>query len=314
MRSFFGKQRQPGWMAILPRADGVTLAHVVRRRGALPCVQRLETFAVERDLADALTRLRASVRLGVHACTTLLPAGEYALTPLDDPGVPREERREALRWALKDRVPFPVDTACVDVLEVPAGSLGPGRASGLLVVSASESAVRAHAAPFEKAGVSLAAIDVPELAQRNVAGLLEDENRGLVLLRVDDDGVMLTLSWRGELVAVRRRDDQDVRAVNAGELPDLATVAERLSLELQRSLDNFDRQYSHVAISRVVVAAPAAYSALLPELAASSYLPVEPLDLSSVLDLAAVPALREPAAQVRHLLAIGAALREEVGT
>ena len=66
--------------------------------------------------------------------------------------------------------------------------------------------MRACAAPFEAAEVDLAAIDIPELAQRNIAALLEDENRGLVFLRIDESGMMLTLTFRGELVAVRRSD------------------------------------------------------------------------------------------------------------
>ena len=311
MLSFLSKQRKPGWLAVVPCAEGVTLAHVVRPRDARPRLLRLETFAVERDLADALARLRAA-GWGACACTTLLPSGEYVLSPLDDPGVPREERREALRWALKDAVPFAVDTACVDVLDVPAGSLGPARAPGVLAVIAEEAAVRRRAAPFEAAKLDLAAIDIPELAQRNVAALLEDENRGLVLLRIDQGGLMLTLTWRGELVAVRRRDDRDILTANTGQSPDAEAVAERLTLELQRSLDNFDRQYGQVAVSRVVLAMHGESAGLLAALRAGCEIPVEPLDLSPVLDLDAVPALRDPREQARHLLAIGAALREEV--
>mgnify|MGYP000034023281 FL=1 len=311
MLSFLSKQRKPGWMAVVSGAEGVTLAHVLRPRGLKPRLSRLETFAVERDVSDALTRLRASGLAG-YACTTLLSSGDYVVSSLDDPGVPREERREALRWALKDAVPFAVDTACVDVLDVPAGSLGPGRAPGVLAVIADEGAVRRRAAPFEAAKLDLAAIDIPELAQRNVAALLEDENRGLVLLRIDAEGVMLTLTWRGELVAVRRRDDRDIQAVNHGHFPDAETAGERLSLELQRSLDNFDRQYGQIAVSRVVLSMPADSERLLDALRAGSDLPVEPLDLASVLDLSAVPALRDPREQARHLLAIGAALRDEV--
>ena len=96
MLSFLSKQRKPGWMAVVSGAEGVTLAHVLRPRGLKPRLSRLETFAVERDVSDALTRLRASGLAG-YACTTLLSSGDYVVSSLDDPGVPREERREALR-------------------------------------------------------------------------------------------------------------------------------------------------------------------------------------------------------------------------
>ena len=45
-----------------------------------------------------------------------------------------------------------------------------------------------------KRQIVLDAVDIPELAQRNVAALLEDQNRGLAFLRIDETGMMLTLN------------------------------------------------------------------------------------------------------------------------
>ena len=79
---------------------------------------------------------------------------------------------------------------------------------------------------------------------------------------------------------------------------------------MQRSLDNFDRQYSHISISRVIVACHPPADALLEALASATYVPVKVLDLSAVMDFPTVPALQDPACQARNLLALGAALRE----
>ncbi|MNT41645.1 hypothetical protein D3C72_1780120 [compost metagenome] len=49
-------------------------------------------------------------------------------------------------------------------------------------------------------------------------------------------------------------------------------------------------------------------------LADNLYMPVEQLDLATVLDLSQVAALREGAMQVRYFLALGAALREQGAT
>lgn len=98
----------------------------------------------------------------------------------------------------KEMVTYPVENACLDVLDIPANEgLPAGRSAGVLVVSAEE-AVRACAAPFVMAKVPLQAIDVPELAQRNVAALFEDENRGPAFLRLDQSGMMLTLTFHGD--------------------------------------------------------------------------------------------------------------------
>ena len=306
----FSARRKPGWLAILPQGDTLTLAHVVRVAGSPPQLRRLETFAVSSGVADALRRLRTARALKSYRCTTLLDDGEYTVTPLDALPVPREERREAVRWALKEMVAYPVDEACIDVLEQPTDGLPLGRAAGLLAVSAPSSAVLARVAPFESARVRLATVDIPELAQRNVAELFEDANRGLVFLRLDERGMMLTLTFHGELVAVRR-GEMSTRQLGEGSEDERAHAREKLVLELQRSLDNFDRQYSHIPVSKVVLACSPPIDGLQAVLAESSYVPVHELDLAAVLDLSAQPGLRDAPLLAAHLLAIGAALRSD---
>ena len=307
---FLAARRKPGWLALIPQGGEITLAHVVRRRDSRPEVCLLDRFVVEASEREALKRLRSARSLKSCTCTTLMAEGEYSLTQIDAPQVPQEERKEALRWAIKEMVAYPVDSACIDVLDVPSAGLPQGRSAGVLVVSAAESAVRSRVAPFEAAKVPLAVVDIPELAQRNVAALLEDENRGLAFLRVDESGMMLTLTFHGELIAVRR-GEMNTRQLNGADADERARVMERLVLEVQRSLDNFDRQYSHIPISKVVLACYPLVENLMNELIESIYVPVREMDLASVLDFPSIPELRNPQAQAKSLLAIGAALRTD---
>lgn len=309
---FSGLKRKSGWMSIVDRRSEVTLAHVARNGRSRPEVLALDTFAVGGDMRQALQRLRSARSLKSYACTTLMPDGDYNLTQVDAPPVPREERKEALRWAIKEMVAYPVDSACIDVLDIPSTGLPQGRSAGVVVVSAAEQVVRARVAPFEVAKVPLAAVDIPELAQRNVAALLEDENRGLAFLRLDESGMMLTLTFHGELIAVRR-GEMNTQQLNGSDPEQRARVMERLVLEVQRSLDNFDRQYSHIPISKVVLACYPVVENLVSELIESIYVPVREMDLASVMDFPSIPELRNPQAQARNLLAIGAALRTDGG-
>lgn len=308
MRPFLGSRRKPGWISILPQNGRVVLVHAVCLPGARPAIQWLENVATERGLTEALLRLRKVRKLDAHACTTLMAAADCTLTQLEAPPVPREERKDALRWALKDVVNYPVDSACIEVLDLPSEGLPAGRQAGVLVVSAAEQAVRACVAPFETAKVRLDVVDAPELAQRNVAILLADENRGLVFLRIDETGMMLTLTFHGELIAVRRSElnAAQLASEDAGQRE---RMIERLVLDLQRSLDNFDRQYGHIPVSKVVVASFPAVPGLVEELGRGIYVPVVAMNLNDVMDFAAVPELKEPDVQARYLLAIGAALR-----
>jgi MSHA biogenesis protein MshI len=121
---------------------------------------------------------------------------------------------------------------------------------------------------------------------------------------------MLTLTFHGELIALRR---VEVSAAQLTEGNDerRAQVIERLVLELQRSLDNFDRQYSYIPVSKLMVAAYPPVENLAAALGENLYVPVHEMDLAQVMDFPAVPELRALPHQAMSLLAIGAALRTD---
>ena len=90
-------------------------------------------------------------------------------------------------------------------------------------------------------------------------------------------------------------------------------VYERVLLDVQRSLDNFDRNYSSITLTRLLVAPIPGAAAFVDYLKGNLYQPVELLDLAQGIDIARIPALAEPENQADALLAIGAALRDEAG-
>jgi MSHA biogenesis protein MshI len=89
-----------------------------------------------------------------------------------------------------------------------------------------------------------------------------------------------------------------------------AGLYDRLVLELQRSLDHFDRQFHHVAVAKLVVTPVPGADDLGEHLAANLDVPVEVLYLSEIMDFPAVPDLHEPLRQAQCLPLIGAAMRQ----
>jgi MSHA biogenesis protein MshI len=85
---------------------------------------------------------------------------------------------------------------------------------------------------------------------------------------------------------------------------------DRITLELQRSLDHFERQYSFISVARLVLA-PLEATGLDEYLSSHLYMPVESLDLASVFDFERTPELAATALQQRFFLPLGAALRTE---
>lgn len=294
-------------MAVTFHADRIDLAHVCWRAGARPELRRFESYRRQGDDAEALRRLRGARRLGRTRCATLLPASEYQVLQVEAPNVPADELKAALRWRIKDMLDMRLEAATVESVVIPSASTG-GRLPQVFAVAAANDVIRARARPFVVAGLPLEVVDIPELAQRNVAALLEDENRGLATLVFDEDGGLLTLTYRGELCAYRRID------LRAGQIAQVDPerrdpVVERIALELQRSLDSFDRQFNFISVSRVSIAEVAGAPWLIPALAAASYVPVETLDLGRAVDLSAVAELRDAPRQAAALQCIGAALR-----
>jgi MSHA biogenesis protein MshI len=147
------------------------------------------------------------------------------------------------------------------------------------------------------------------MAQRNIAALYEHDGRALALLAFDESGGLLTFTSEGELFLARRIE------ISVGQLQDANETLrqqylDRLSLELQRSIDHFDRQFNHLPVRRLLVSVPENVG-LLEKLGSSLDLPVERLELSEVMDISEVPALSGNEAQVYALHALGAALRQE---
>ena len=309
MFSFLKRQRTPGWLAVCQRGELVDFAHI-RRDGGVPVLASWSSLpAATSESRDPLWLQGQLKALGLDACrcTTLLSAGEYQLAQVEAPGVPDVEMKEALRWKLKDLVDANPEEATFDLLPVPES--GAGRPRQLLLAVAANSVIAPIVQRFQAAGVDLEAIDLPELAQRNIAALFEDENRGLAFLVMYSKSSLLTFTHRGELFAYRRIEIGAEQFAQAG-AERKAQLCERVVLEMQRSMDTVDRQFSMISLSQLIVALPPDTG--LDEFFRNAlYLPFSDMNLADKLDLSAFPALAEPEAQRTALLALGAALRHD---
>lgn len=298
---------ESGWMAVVRMGERIDLAHVVRSVGGRPEIRSCDSFRMEGDLADALARLAQGHSLKRFRCATLLQESEYRLLQVEAPAVPVAERVQALRWRLKDAVDFPVDDAAVAIAEIPAES---GRQANVFAVVAPAAAVGRQMKTFHAAKLPLEAIDIPEMALRNIATLFEEPNRGLAFLALLDGESILSITCDGELY-LSRRIDLSSKALAAADEGRRGQMLERLALELQRTLDTFDRQYGMVSVAKMLVASDHDPLGLVAVLADNLYLPVEVMDLARGADFSALPELQQPERQGQCLLAIGAALRSE---
>ena len=292
--------------------DGIMVTSITHTDDALPVVKSLRFMPGERSMLSAqLVKLAHDLEKNTGQYTTLLSTGEYQLLTLEAPNVPADEMKAAIRWRVKDLIDFHIDEAEIALMDISADPGVETRGNLLFAVVTNIQTVEQRQQAFALADMTLAIIDIPEMAQRNISALLELPEHGLALLSFDSGGGLFTVTFRGELYVSRRidvtagqliHDDQDQRE----------SVFQRITLELQRSLDHCNRQFHFIAIDRLVLAPvndPAAR--FLAYLTTAIYLPVESLDLARLLNFSEVPTLQSIATQQRFFLTLGAALRVE---
>lgn len=301
------RKPQPGWLALGMHRDRVDLVCVTRNGESAPAIVVCDSFRMEGSEAHTLKRLSKSLKLDRYRCTTLLSSSHYHLHHIDTPSVPPQEVKAAVRWRVKDLIDYPLDAATVEVLTVPADPSAPDRDAGLYALTARTEAIETCARPFTESRTVLHAIDIPDLAQRNIAALFEPPDSGVAMLAFYEDEGILTFTRSGELLLSRHIDIplDDLVQDASGRQERL----ERIGLEVQRSLDNFSYQYKHVEVSRLLVGPLPTDIGLLAFLSSSLAVPVEAVELARVMELAAVPQLQKAENQAQYFDLIGAALR-----
>jgi MSHA biogenesis protein MshI len=312
MGLFRKNKKTAGWMVVCLQADNICATSIKRVPAAKPLVELAACFALGTSSpADGLEKFAKEMHAERFDCINLLMADEYQMLSVEAPNVPVDELKTAIRWRLKDMLDFHIDDATVDVLDVPMDKNAASRNHSMYAIAARNQVIEQRQALFSEAKLALRVIDIPEMAQRNIATLLEPEGRGVALLSFDNDGGLLTVSYGGELY-LSRRIDVTLQHLAQSDLEQKIGYYERVTLELQRSMDHFDRQYHHISLGKLILAPVGnAASDLIAYLAEHLYMPVEPLDLETILDFSAVPELKSPDMQQRHFMSLGAALRLE---
>ncbi len=256
--------RVVGLTAVAITPDGVCVAHIDRTEGtpALEVCDYKPYFNKE-ELAEVLNALVATHGLKGAHCTTVMEPGSYSLHLVDAPNVEPGEMRAAIRWRVKELIDFPVDDAVIDVFDVPGRNLRGQGGRMIYVVVAKASDIKRRIEVIEGAGMKLEIVDIPELALRNVASLLHEDNDGVAILHIGKHGGLITLTRQATLYLARSINIgaerlhllrmQDKSADKSGAMPAMENALDSIVLEIQRSLDYYERHCSNPSITKVMV-------------------------------------------------------------
>ena len=304
------RKLESGWMAVEMSPTELSVAHGLCEPGNRPLIVQAGSFPIDAAPNGGARSVAQQLRLDRYRCETLMSPGEYQLLTVDAPNVPPAELKSAVRWSVQGLIDFHIDDATVDVLDVPPEAGSAVVSHAMYAVVARNELVKNRIDHFQEAGIPLSVIDIAETAQRNIGALCEEaDGRGIAVLYAADLYCLLTINFKGELYLSRRIElglDQVFRHGEGAR----EGVLNRILLEIQRTLDVFERQYHYVAVSRLVLAPEAKDSGLHEYLAENLGMPVVPLDFGSVLDFADGVDL-DRAAQWKLFHLIGASLRQE---
>lgn len=284
--------------------EGVAFAHIQRHPSQQPLLLHCE-FIPSAPGIDLAEQLRARLfKLGVQTTPVniVMSAGSYQLILGEAPKVPAEELAEALRWRVKDLVQFPISEAIVDGFLLPEDSAR-GSSRMAYAVVAQRKTIEQQVSYATEADLRLKNIDIPELVLRNLVEACCDTKRGIALVKLHQGGGNLQIIRDGNLYLSR----QFSLSYNAGLLDDLP--AEALVLELQRSLDYFERQMRQVPPSHIYLCGEnITPDKLTPAIQNAMAVSIQVLDLANGIQIAEAIAEHHLAL---CLQAIGAALRQD---
>jgi MSHA biogenesis protein MshI len=232
---------------------GERLALARVQHGHQPQIELLELYDAPAAQRARIVRALSSEGAFKHAHVQLLLApGQYDLHHVPAPAVPAEEMRDALRWQLRGSLSYPPEEAVIDFVSLPRTTDAPNK-HNLLVVTARRAVVLEAVAPLLDDGIDIGAVDVPELAQHQLAlaVMRKGDARSIAWLAFDDDTCLFTVHCAGQL-AFARRMLLPASPTNAT-ADAIAHFCERIATQIQRSIDLFERQSGLPAVVRVVL-------------------------------------------------------------
>lgn len=247
---FANRRRLPGHATVSLSSDRIAIVAKAAGRSEAVAFERLAPG----DPGAALAALVRECGAEGMACEWVLEPGSYTLMQVDKPPVPAAEWVQALRWKVRDLIAFPVEEAVMDAFEVP-GLESRGRPSTLYLAVARKDELRPKIAQIASAGLHLDRIGIADLAWAEAAQVLAPGGESQVVLVVDGrGGTMLALREDTLFVARRFEFDAEEQRVLCDAQPGAGDrLFERVALELQRTLDYFDRTHQRPPPRRLLL-------------------------------------------------------------
>jgi len=254
---FGGQLQQKDLVGVYITTDGIAVAEVKASADGRPELKSCD-FISSSESTDQLTQLTGYIKnngLKKKPCVVVLDETQYNLIQLPAPPVEDEELKSAVRWNIKDLINYPVEDAVIDVFRVPVQEHREGK---IYVVATPKADIQQTVDLIRKTGLRLHAIDIEELSLGEIIEQMSDYQRGVAVLHLDSSNGAISL-YSNSALYLSRKIDAGMKQLEEALAQDNVTEAteriyESIILELQRSLDYYESEFSRPPITKLIVA------------------------------------------------------------
>ncbi|MBB6522365.1 type IV pilus biogenesis protein PilM [Pseudoteredinibacter isoporae] len=300
-------QHRASAVGLVKHAEGWAIAKVSLREQQGWQLDSYRWLVSSGSLNDDRKSLQLMVKtMGLKGlpCHYVLADEDYQLFLMESPNLKGDELVQAMGWQIKDLLPYPVQDAVVDVFQVPQSTAKAGK-SMVNVVAAPQQQILDIAKELDEVGLRLESVDISELALGSVMRMSGAHPRGEALAILHPGRGELLMFSQGQL-AMSRKFELAYQAEIDEPLP-----SDQLLLELQRTLDYYERQLGQLPPAKIRLAGKHLHESKLDEAFKQALnIPIELLQLEAQW----VAYQNEAEGEFSALLATGGALRGLLST
>lgn len=198
------KNKAEGLTGISFHPDGISYAHVKKDKAGQVLLDTCEFAPLEENegYESLLHRLIKEHHAKKSQFVCVMPPDSYSLFQVEAPDVPPDELRAAVRWGIKDIIDFHIDDAVIDVFDIPE-QIGQEGSNMMYVVAARANEIQQQVNILHEAGLTIQAIDINELALRNIVLEMKQGVDGIVLISLSRTSGEISLLHKGNLYLSR---------------------------------------------------------------------------------------------------------------
>ncbi|WP_286234678.1 MSHA biogenesis protein MshI [Thalassotalea sediminis] len=190
-------------------------------------------------------------------CHLVLSSKHNQIVQVDKPSLPDEEIHSALKWQIKDLVTIAPENMVLDYFDAPTLASGVEK---IHVVCAAKDSLSTWLEVLREQQLEPTSITIEEFAFAALMPNIDDAK--ILLCQQPNEDMLLLIVKQGKLYFQRRLrgmaniGDKSEQELNFGTI-------DSLSLEIQRSMDYFERQMKQAPIKSIEVLVPIANEAYL---------------------------------------------------